>query len=137
MMKIITKLMAQTLAGAMSNAILTGTSFGASLGPAGIAAVPAAIASMVALVVGAFAGIPAFADGGIVYGPTLGLMGEYAGAANNPEVIAPLNKLKDLINPAATDHRPVNVVLSGGFDVSGETLKLVLDRTERRKFRTG
>ena len=39
----------------------------------------------------------AFADGGIVYGPTLGLMGEYAGASSNPEVIAPLDKLKSLI----------------------------------------
>lgn len=39
----------------------------------------------------------AFANGGIVYGPTLGLMGEYAGASSNPEVIAPLNKLQDLI----------------------------------------
>ena len=38
-----------------------------------------------------------FANGGIVYGPTLALMGEYAGAKNNPEVIAPLNKLKSLI----------------------------------------
>ena len=38
-----------------------------------------------------------FANGGIVYGPTLALMGEYSGAKNNPEVIAPLNKLKSLI----------------------------------------
>ncbi len=38
-----------------------------------------------------------FANGGIVYGPTLALMGEYAGAKSNPEVIAPLNKLKSLI----------------------------------------
>jgi GR25 family glycosyltransferase involved in LPS biosynthesis len=39
----------------------------------------------------------AFANGGIVSGPTLGLMGEYPGAASNPEVIAPLDKLKSLI----------------------------------------
>lgn len=41
--------------------------------------------------------IPAFANGGIVSGPTMALVGEYAGASNNPEVIAPLNKLKDLL----------------------------------------
>jgi hypothetical protein len=42
--------------------------------------------------------IPSFADGGIVSGPTVGLMGEYAGAGSgNPEVIAPLNKLKSMI----------------------------------------
>jgi hypothetical protein len=39
----------------------------------------------------------AFANGGIIYGPTVGLMGEYAGASSNPEVVAPLNKLKDII----------------------------------------
>lgn len=38
-----------------------------------------------------------FANGGLVYGPTLALMGEYSGAKSNPEVIAPLNKLKSLI----------------------------------------
>lgn len=40
---------------------------------------------------------PKFANGGIVSGPTLGLMGEYPGARSNPEVIAPLDKLKGLI----------------------------------------
>jgi hypothetical protein len=43
------------------------------------------------------AAIPAFADGGIAYGPTLGIFGEYAGASTNPEVVAPLDKLKALI----------------------------------------
>jgi FtsZ-binding cell division protein ZapB len=38
-----------------------------------------------------------FANGGIISGPTMGLMGEYPGAANNPEVVAPLDKLKDMI----------------------------------------
>jgi hypothetical protein len=42
-------------------------------------------------------GPKAFAEGGIISGPTLGLMGEYPGAANNPEVVAPLDKLKSLI----------------------------------------
>jgi hypothetical protein len=39
----------------------------------------------------------AFANGGIISGPTMGLMGEYPGASTNPEVIAPLDKLKSLI----------------------------------------
>jgi hypothetical protein len=38
-----------------------------------------------------------FANGGIVSGPTMGLMGEYPGAKSNPEVIAPLDKLKGLM----------------------------------------
>ena len=44
--------------------------------------------------------IPSFANGGIVYGNTLAQVGEYPGAANNPEVIAPLSKLRQLIQPA-------------------------------------
>ena len=39
----------------------------------------------------------AFANGGIISGPTMGLMGEYPGASHNPEVVAPLDKLKSLI----------------------------------------
>jgi hypothetical protein len=42
-------------------------------------------------------GVSKFADGGIVSGPTMGLMGEYPGARNNPEVVAPLDKLKGLM----------------------------------------
>ena len=45
-------------------------------------------------------GVKAFASGGIISGPTLGLMGEYPGAANNPEVVAPLDKLQSLIGGA-------------------------------------
>ncbi len=41
--------------------------------------------------------IPSFADGGIISGPTVGLMGEYPGASSNPEVIAPLDKLKSMM----------------------------------------
>ena len=41
--------------------------------------------------------IPSFADGGIISGPTVGLMGEYAGANTNPEIVAPLDKLKSLM----------------------------------------
>lgn len=65
----------------------------------------------------------AFADGGIVYGPTLGLMGEYPGARSNPEVIAPLDKLRDMISPANGD---------GGYiastHISGRDLAIVLNR---------
>lgn len=41
--------------------------------------------------------VTAFASGGIVSGPTMALVGEYAGASNNPEVIAPLDKLRGLL----------------------------------------
>lgn len=62
-----------------------------------------AIAATVAGIAAAIASIPqpkAFANGGIVYGNTFAQVGEYPGAANNPEVIAPLSKLRQLIQPA-------------------------------------
>jgi len=40
------------------------------------------------------------AKGGIAYGPTNALVGEYPGAANNPEVITPLDKLPGLLAKA-------------------------------------
>jgi len=46
---------------------------------------------------GGVTGFGSFAEGGIVSGPTLGIVGEYAGARSNPEVIAPLNKLQAMI----------------------------------------
>ena len=56
----------------------------------------AAMASMVA----ALMSIPKFAAGGIAYGPTLGVFGEYPGAASNPEVVAPLDRLQSMLQPA-------------------------------------
>lgn len=38
-----------------------------------------------------------FAAGGVVYGPTNALVGEYRGASSNPEVIAPLDKLTNIL----------------------------------------
>lgn len=54
----------------------------------------------VAAIVAAMKSIPKFADGGIVSGPTLAMVGEYAGASGNPEVIAPLDKLRSMLVPA-------------------------------------
>ena len=37
------------------------------------------------------------AKGGLAFGPTNALIGEYSGAKNNPEVVAPLDKLKSML----------------------------------------
>lgn len=58
---------------------------------------PALAIAAVASVLASLASLPKFANGGLVYGPTLGLMGEYGGASSNPEVIAPLSKLRTLL----------------------------------------
>ena len=66
-----------------------------------------------------------FADGGVVYGPTLGLVGEYPGARTNPEVIAPLDKLKKIIGGGG----------NGGFIaepvISGSDLRVILSRADK------
>lgn len=52
-----------------------------------------------------------FAEGGIVSGPTMGLVGEYAGARSNPEVIAPLDKLKSMLNVGSPTGIPAEIEL--------------------------
>jgi hypothetical protein len=70
------------------------------------------------------AGVPKFAEGGIAYGPTLGIFGEYAGAGNNPEVVAPLDKLRTLIQPTDGGVGKVEFVLEG------RVLRGVLNRVD-------
>lgn len=78
---------------------------------------------------GSFA-IPKFADGGIVSGPVAGLVGEYAGARSNPEVIAPLSKLQSLMGGMNQ-----NVVVTGR--ISGNDILISNERagTDRRRVR--
>ena len=75
--------------------------------------------------------IAAFANGGIVSGPTLGLMGEYAGAKSNPEVIAPLDKLKNIIG----DRQAQQVNVGGEFRLNGQDLVVALQRAEKQRGR--
>jgi hypothetical protein len=65
----------------------------------------------------------AFADGGIVSGPTLGLVGEYPGASSNPEVIAPLDKLKGMLKGMGNESGYV-----ASTTISGRDLALVIER---------
>lgn len=67
----------------------------------------------VAAVLASLASLPKFADGGLVYGPTLGLMGEYSGAKSNPEVIAPLNKLRAIIGEGGGGKSEVKFRIEG------------------------
>jgi hypothetical protein len=68
-------------------------------GPAAPFVIPALVTAGIGMVRGLFSAIkvPAMAEGGIVSGNTLVQVGEYAGAASNPEVIAPLDKLRSML----------------------------------------
>lgn len=76
-------------------------------------------------------GIMPFAKGGVVSGPTLALVGEYAGASNNPEVIAPLDKLRNMIQPQGGIGGNVR------FEIEGRKLVGVISNTTRVAAKSG
>lgn len=80
---------------------------------------------------GSFAGIE-MAKGGIVSTPTLATVGEYAGARQNPEVIAPLDKLKNLIGENGGGN---NIQVGGQFTLKGQDLVVALQRADRNRNR--
>ena len=91
-----------------------------------------AAGAAIAAVIASFAQLPKFAEGGIAYGPTIGLFGEYSGASNNPEVVAPLNKLKELIAPQEVTAAPAVIRLV----VRGRDLEGVLNYNNNLRRRT-
>jgi hypothetical protein len=104
---------AMALNAAQAHAIEAALNSGKFAGPAAPIVIPALIGAMTGLVRGAFGQLTAFADGGIVSGPTAALVGEYAGARNNPEVIAPLDKLQSMIGSAGGGNVTVTGRISG------------------------
>ena len=81
----------------MAAGYATATAQAAELGPIGWVAFAATGLAQLTAIIASIKKVTAFAQGGIVSGPTLGLIGEYAGASNNPEVIAPLDKLRSMM----------------------------------------
>jgi len=71
------------------------------------------------------------AKGGILTGPTNILAGEYMGARNNPEIIAPLDKLKNLIGGQT------NINLQGAFRLTGNDLILAVEQANKNRIRQG
>lgn len=87
-------------------------------------------AALVAAMLGLMLSLPKFADGAIAYGPTLGLFGEYSGASHNPEVVAPLDKLKGMLNEPAGFGGKVT------FRIEGRNLVGVLGKESHYRSRT-
>lgn len=123
-----------SLLGLQSTQVAANTAVAGSGAAASTASIPivgpilavAAVASVLA----ALANLPKFASGAIAYGPTMGLFGEYSGAQNNPEVVAPLNKLRQLIQPAGGMGGIVE------FRIDGRMLRGVLNKVDRYNQRT-
>jgi len=145
------KIVGHNLSISMSNSITGATQSAKSFGPAAAFVLPALIAGATALISGAFSGIQgggggrramgssvggytggnsgggftAFANGGIISGPTMGLVGEYPGARQNPEVIAPLNKLQSIIGKSSNSG---NINVTGEVRVDGQDLLIAIER---------
>lgn len=118
----IIQLISQLIAAAIKAAILK-----AILGTA-----TGGIGSLVGLAAGGGGGIPGFASGGLVFGPTLSLIGEGSGTTrSNPEVVAPLDQLRGLIGSG----QAVQVVVSGRL--RGTDMLLQDNRTNRSNGRLG
>ena len=79
------------------------------------------VAAMMATVTAA--GVPMLAKGGLATGPTLAMVGEYAGASGNPEVIAPLDKLRSLL-PEPQEVGMANLE----FRIKGEDLVAIYNK---------
>lgn len=69
------------------------------------------------------------AKGGVYSGPTAALVGEYPGAKNNPEVIAPLDKLKSLIGSSGGGE------ITGQLEarISGNDLVILMNRASKNR----
>jgi len=72
-------------------------------------------------------GAPALANGGLAYGPTMAMVGDNRGAKVDPEVIAPLSKLKDMIGGGQ------QVVVTGR--IQGSDILLSQERATRQRSR--
>lgn len=72
------------------------------------------------------------AKGGLAYGPTLAVVGDNPGAANDPEVVAPLSKLRSYVGGQALE-----LVGDVEFVVRGDTMRAVLNRENMRLSRLG
>lgn len=117
---LIKKGLATVLAGTALNFLFPGSGAKTTAGGFGLIAAGAALSLGSGIIGAASRGnnagrnttnnVTAFANGGIVSGPTNALIGEYAGARNNPEVVAPLSKLKSMIGGGEQIYIAENVI---------------------------
>jgi hypothetical protein len=67
------------------------------------------------------------ANGGLAYGPTMAVVGDNPGAANDPEVIAPLSKLRNYMG-----RQKLELTGEIEWEMRGDVLRAVLDRNNVR-----
>ena len=118
----LSSLMAQLAATAALNALLGGTGIGKALGFESIGGL-GGIGTLLKK-------LPFFAEGGMVTGATLAMVGEGPGTSmSNPEVIAPLDKLKSMMGQGGN-----SVEVFG--TISGADILLSSDRARNNRTKT-
>ena len=115
---------------AEANANLEAAATGAASSVASIPFVGWAMAvSAIAAIIAAATNIPKLKDGGVVFGNSIVNVGEYAGASSNPEVIAPLNKLKEYIGTKENNNAIASNVT---FKIRGQELVGILSNYNKK-----
>jgi len=66
-------------------------------------ATPAFIVAGLTMLDGFLSTLPALAEGGLAFGPTTALIGDNKNARIDPEVVAPLSKLRDMLGSGSTN----------------------------------
>lgn len=97
--------------------------------PVGLALAAAAGAGAAGLFQGLInkIGAPKLARGGLAYGETLAVVGDNPNASSDPEVIAPLSKLRSYLNTSGGGGNTSEIFLRG------EDLVLAMERTNARR----
>lgn len=114
---------------AEANANLEAAATGAASSVASIPFVGWAMAvSAIAAIIAAATNIPKLKNGGIAFGNSIVNVGEYAGARSNPEIIAPLSKLKEYISPKESNTIAGDVT----FKIKGQELIGVLNNYNKK-----
>lgn len=71
--------------------------------------------------------VPALASGGLAFGKTYAIIGDNANAAVDPEVVAPLSRLQQLL-PASGGQQNIAITLGGELTAKGRDLVYVLGK---------
>lgn len=72
--------------------------------------------------------VPALANGGLAFGTTYAIVGDNPNASIDPEVIAPLSKLKQMMGTGSGGTQNVQIALSGELTAKGRDLVYVLGK---------
>ena len=109
-------------ANAVTNALASG------IPPPGNIILAGVVGGLAAAQIAAIASTPIpMATGGLAYGPVNAIVGDNPGAANDPEVVAPLSKLKSILS------NEMNVSLNVSGIVKGNDIYLSNDKTTEQR----